>query len=161
LVSFFFTYVNPELETKFKVQTRTFAIDFTVDSPTLFDGLKAVLKDLDVGILVNNVGIAYEHAEYFHLLDASKVQQIIQVNVKATTLMSYLVLPYMVEKKRGCIVNVGSISSLVSEPLYAVYSGSKGYINNFSEALHHEYKKYNISVQAQLPGLVVTFVLLL
>ena len=121
----------------------------------MFDGLKAAVKDLDVGILVNNVGIAYEHAEYFHLVDSTKIQQIIQVNVKATTLLSYLVLPYMVERKRGCIVNVGSISSLVSEPLYAVYSGSKGYINNFSEALHHEYKKYNISVQAQLPGLVV------
>lgn len=115
-----------------------------------------MVKDLEVGILVNNVGIAYDHAEYFHLLDAEKINKLIQVNVTATTMMTHIVLPSMVERKRGAIINVSSASSLVSEPLYAVYTGSKAYINNFSESLHYEYSKFGIHVQSQLPGLVVS-----
>jgi 17beta-estradiol 17-dehydrogenase / very-long-chain 3-oxoacyl-CoA reductase len=82
--------------------------------------------------------MAYDHAEYFHLLEAQKIQQLIRINVTGTTYMTHLVLPGMVERRRGAIINVSSASSLVSEPLYAVYTGTKAYINNFSEALHHE-----------------------
>jgi len=144
------------IETKFKVKTIAVAVDFSSSLPNYLDPVKAAIKDLDVGILVNNVGMAYDHAEYFHLVDKEKIQQIIHMNVSGTTLMTYMVIPGMVERKRGAIINVSSASSLVSEPLYAVYTGTKAFINNFSEALHYEYKKYNIHVQAQLPGLVTS-----
>jgi len=145
-----------DLETKFKINTETVAIDFTKATAASFEPVQALVNRLEVGILVNNVGIAYDHAEYFHALDQSKIMDIIHVNVTVTTQMTHLVLPQMVQRKRGAIINVSSASSLVSEPLYAVYTGTKAYINNFSEALHHEYKKYNIDVQAALPGLVTS-----
>jgi len=150
------TELAESLESKFKVQTMTVAVDFSSQSPNYLDPVKTAIKELDVGILVNNVGVAYDHAEYFHLLDKEKIQQIIHVNVTGTTSMTYIVLPGMIERKRGAIINVSSASSLISEPLYAVYSGTKAYINNFSEALHHEYKGYGIHVQAQLPGFVTS-----
>jgi len=145
-----------ELESKFKVKTQIVAVDFSSGSPNLLDPVRAAVKDMDIGILVNNVGMAYDHAEYFHELDASKIEQLVRVNITGTTMMSHLVLPGMVARKRGAIINVSSGSSLISEPLYAVYTGSKAYINNFSESLHSEYKRYGIQVQAQLPGLVTS-----
>lgn len=145
-----------EIETKYKVKTITVAIDFSLDSPNLLDPVRTAIAKLDVGILVNNVGMAYEHAEYFHLVDKSRIDSLIRINVFGTTEMTYLVLPGMVERKRGAIINVSSASSLVSEPLYAVYTGTKAYINNFSEALKFEYQQYNIDVQADLPGLVTS-----
>jgi len=145
-----------DIETKFKVQTKTVAIDFSSQTPNLLDPVKDLIKDLDIGILVNNVGMAYDHAEYLHKLDQDKINKLIHINITGTTMMTYLVLPGMVERKRGAIINVSSASSLISEPLYAVYTGSKAYINNFSEGLHHEYKRYGIHVQGQLPGLVTS-----
>jgi len=143
-----------EIESKFKVKAKVVQIDFAEDKPNLLEPVKIAIAGLDIGILVNNVGIAYDHAEYFHELDQAKINKLISVNVNATTNMTYLVLPGMVQRKRGAIINVSSASSIVSEPLYAVYSASKQYINTFSEALHHEYKRFGVHVQAQLPALV-------
>jgi len=145
-----------EIETKFKVKTQIVAVDFSSQSPSILDPVKATIKDLDIGILVNNVGMAYDHADYFHGLTQEKIEQLIHINIWGTTMMTYAVLPGMIERKRGAIINVSSASSLISEPLYAVYTGSKAYINNFSEALHNEYQRYGIHVQAQLPGLVTS-----
>lgn len=145
-----------EIESKFKVKTQTVVVDFSSQSPNALDPVKVAIKDLDIGILVNNVGMAYDHAEYFHELDEDKIEKLIHINITGTTRMTYLVLPGMVQRKRGAIINVSSGSSLISEPLYAVYTGSKAYINNFSESLHHEYKRYGIHVQSQLPGLVTS-----
>jgi len=141
---------------KYKVNVKLVAVDFSSASATLLDPVKAVIKGLDIGILVNNVGVSYDHAEFFAELDAQRIEALIRVNVTGTTAMTQLVLPGMVERKRGAIVNVSSMSSLVQEPLYAVYSGTKAYINNFSQALYYEYRRHGIHVQSSLPGFVAT-----
>eukprot|EP01116_Phalansterium_solitarium_P016367 TRINITY_DN3798_c0_g1_i1.p1 TRINITY_DN3798_c0_g1~~TRINITY_DN3798_c0_g1_i1.p1 ORF type:complete len:345 (+),score=133.99 TRINITY_DN3798_c0_g1_i1:61-1035(+) len=145
-----------DIEAKYKVKTKVVAVDFTSTSATLLEPVKQALKDVDVGILVNNVGVSYDHAEFFGELDQERIDAIVRVNVFGTTAMTQLVLPGMVERKRGAIVNVSSVSSLLNEPLYSVYSGTKAYVNNFSQGLYWEYKRYGIHVQASLPGFVAT-----
>eukprot|EP01114_Cavostelium_apophysatum_P009453 TRINITY_DN22600_c0_g1_i1.p1 TRINITY_DN22600_c0_g1~~TRINITY_DN22600_c0_g1_i1.p1 ORF type:complete len:322 (-),score=87.41 TRINITY_DN22600_c0_g1_i1:66-1031(-) len=144
------------IESTYKVQTKTVAIDFNSSNPAIFDPLRTAIEDLDVGILVNNVGASYDHAEYFLELSKEKIEQLIRLNIYSVTEMTYLVLPGMVKRKRGAIINVSSASSLVSEPLYAVYTGTKAFVNNFSVALHYEYKSQGIAVQSQLPAFVTT-----
>lgn len=145
-----------DIEAKYKVETKTVAVDFASDSATLLEPVKQALKGLPVGILVNNVGVSYDHAEFFGDLDQARIDAIVHVNIVGTTAMTQLVLPSMVERKRGAIVNVSSVSSLLNEPLYSVYSGSKAYVNNFSQGLYWEYKRQGVHVQTTLPGFVAT-----
>jgi len=144
------------LEATYKIQTKTVAVDFSQPSTTIFEPVKAAIQDLDVGILVNNVGGSYDHADYYLNLSKEKIESLIRLNIYSVTEMTYLVLPGMVARKRGAIINVGSVSSLVSEPLYAVYTGTKAFINNFSVALHYEYKSQGVHIQCQLPAFVTT-----
>jgi len=145
-----------ELGTKFKVDTRVVPIDFSLEDPKIFDELKTVIANLDVGILVNNVGMAYDHAEYFLNLDKQKIDKLIRVNIFGTVEMTYIVLPGMVQRKRGAVINISSASSFVCEPMYAVYAGTKTFINNFSVALHYEYRSQGVHVQCQIPAFVAT-----
>jgi len=144
------------LESKFSIQTKTVAVDFSQQSASIFEPVKAAIKDLDVGILVNNVGASYDHAEYYLNLPKDKVEYLIRLNIYSVTEMTSIVLPGMVERKRGAIINISSASSLVSEPLYAVYSATKVFVNNFSVALHYEYKGQGIDIQSQIPAFVTT-----
>jgi len=150
------TDVAKQIESKYKVQTKTVAVDFASNDPTIFDAVKREINGLEVGILVNNVGVGYDHAEYFANLSPSKINDLIRVNVYGTVQMTYLVLPQMVQRKKGVVVNVSSASSFVSEPMYAVYAGTKAFINNFTVALHYEYKDQGIKIQCAVPAFVST-----
>ncbi|CAH1414902.1 unnamed protein product [Lactuca virosa] len=79
-------------------------------------------------------------------------------NVEATTKVTQAVLPAMLKRKRGAIVNIGSGAAIVipSDPLYAVYAATKAYIDQFSRCLYVEYKNSGIDVQCQVPLYVAT-----
>lgn len=85
------------------------------------------IKGLDVGVLVNNAGLAYPYAKYFHEVDLELMESITKVNIEAATWVTRAVIPGMLKKKRGAIVNIGSGSSVIvpSYPLYTVYAASK------------------------------------
>lgn len=55
--------VSSEIKEKFKVETRTIAVDFTLED--IYDKIKTGLAGLEIGVLVNNVGMSYEYPEYF------------------------------------------------------------------------------------------------
>jgi len=145
-----------ELETGYGVETKVFPIDFSTDNSSKFSAYREAIKSLDVGILVNNVGLSYDHAQYYTELETGLVQKLIRVNIQGLMDMTDITLPGMLERKRGAIINVSSASSLVSEPLYAVYSATKAFVNNYSVALHFENKERGVHVQAQLPAYVTT-----
>jgi len=145
-----------DFSAKYKIQTKVVAVDFSSTDAKLLDGVRDTLRGLDVGILVNNVGMSYDHAEFFHELDQKKIDDLIRINIDGTVNMTYLVLPGMLERKRGAIINLSSASSVVNEPLYAIYSATKAFVNNFSYALHYEYKGKGVHVQSQIPAFVTT-----
>ncbi|KAG0489284.1 hypothetical protein HPP92_008095 [Vanilla planifolia] len=74
------------------------------------------------------------------------------------TKVTHVVLPGMVERKRGAILNIGSGAAVVipSDPLYAVYAATKAYVDQFSKCLYVEYKGKGIDVQCQVPLYVAT-----
>lgn len=140
------------------VEVKTIQADFDSEDPKLFQKIEKQLGTTAVGILVNNVGRSYDHAEYFDQIDDELAESLIRMNIVATTRMTKLVLPGMLARKKGAIVNVGSAAGLIhsGDPLYAVYSGTKAYVDFFSRSLNLEYKAKGIHVQCQVPYFVPT-----
>ncbi|QDZ18098.1 short-chain dehydrogenase/reductase [Chloropicon primus] len=134
------------------------AVDFANATQAKWKQVKAKIESIDVGMLFNNVGVSYPHAQYLHELDEDVVKQLITVNVDCTTRMTKYVLPGMVKRGKGAIVNIGSGAATVlpSDPLYSVYAGTKAYVDQFSKSLSVEYSKHNIDVQVQAPLFVVS-----
>jgi 17beta-estradiol 17-dehydrogenase / very-long-chain 3-oxoacyl-CoA reductase len=92
--------------------------------------LRKAVKGLDVGVLVNNAGVAKPGAVFLHEADAEAWVRMIRVNLWAVTEVTAAVLPGMVERGRGAVVNMGSASSAVpSFPLHTMYSATKRYVS--------------------------------
>jgi short-subunit dehydrogenase len=118
--------------------------------------LAARIRSLDERILalVNNAGIG-THG-YFHETDLDRELEIIEVNVAALTHLTKMVLPGMLARRRGRIVNVSSVAAFQPGPLMAVYYASKAYVQSFSEALSEEVSGTGVTVTALCPGPTVT-----
>ncbi|KAF8408356.1 hypothetical protein HHK36_007505 [Tetracentron sinense] len=151
--------VSDAIKAKYgKTQIKTVVVDFTGD---LSEGIKRIqeaIEGLDVGVLINNVGMSYPYARFFHEVDEELLKNLIKINVEGTTKVTQAVLPGMLKRKKGAIVNIGSGAAIVipSDPLYAVYAATKAYIDQFSRCLYVEYKKSGIDVQCQVPLYVAT-----
>lgn len=146
-----------EIQEKFKVETKIIAADFT-EQTSIYDEIKQQLSNLDIGVLVNNVGVSYSYPEFFDVFakDEKTVSNMINCNITSVTKMTAIVLPSMVEKRKGVIINNASGSGRIPAPLLTVYSASKAYVDFFSRALNTEYKSKGIIVQSLCPYFVST-----
>jgi 3-oxoacyl-[acyl-carrier protein] reductase len=82
--------------------------------------------------------------------------QTLRVNLRAPMVLSQLVLPRLVEKGEGAIINIGSISGKAGHANTAAYSASKFGLIGFTESLYEEVREYGIKVAVILPGFVDT-----
>lgn len=139
-----------------KGESDILTIDFSQFDEKAQASVKKALEGKDVGVLINNVGISYDHPEFFDALDMDRVDKLISLNVGSTTLMTKIVLPFMVEKKKGAIVNTASVAGVIPSPLLALYGGAKKFIIHFTNCLHAEYKTKGIHMQVQYPYFVTT-----
>jgi len=141
---------------KFKVETRPVVADLS--RPDAFPVIEGALRELEVGVLVNNVGRSYDHAEFLTDVSPELIDSIIALNVIATTRLTRAVLPGMVARRKGAVVNVSSAAGSLptGDPFYAVYSGTKAYVDAFSKSLHYELRKSGVFVQSQVPYFVAT-----
>jgi 17beta-estradiol 17-dehydrogenase / very-long-chain 3-oxoacyl-CoA reductase len=139
-----------------KIEVEILDIDYSNFDNAAKARVGDLLKSKDVGVLINNVGISYPFTKYFHELDDVSVDQLITLNVNSTTYMTRIVLPGMLERKRGAIVNIGSAAGVSNSPLLAQYGAAKSYISMFSRTLNEEYKSKGIDVQCQVPMFVAT-----
>lgn len=129
------------------------AADLT-DSADL-ERVESLLRD-DAGIslLVNNAGIGATAP----LLDSDidKMDDIIALNIRALTRLTYAAVPGLVERGGGTIINIASVVGIAPELLNGVYGASKAYVLAFSQSLRHELADRNIRIQAVLPGATAT-----
>ncbi|XP_022367291.1 inactive hydroxysteroid dehydrogenase-like protein 1 isoform X4 [Enhydra lutris kenyoni] len=93
---------------------------------------------------------------YFTQVSEDKLWDIINVNIAAASLMVHIVLPGMVERKKGAVVTISSGSCCKPTPQLAAYSASKAYLDHFSRALQYEYASKGIFVQSLIPFYVAT-----
>ena len=109
---------------------------------------------IDIDFLINNAGLGDYGA--FATSDPERDERIIQVNAVALTLLTRRLLPQMIGRKRGAILNVSSSAGFLPIPEMAVYAASKAYVNSFSEALRAELRGTGVTVTALCPGPVHT-----
>eukprot|EP01035_Chromulina_nebulosa_P022007 gene22007-28490_t len=147
-----------EIKTKFgdKIEVKSLAIDFGKFDESARSNVHKLLAELDVGVLVNNVGISYPFTKYFDELDDASVEALIKLNIDSTTWMTRIVLPGMKSRRRGAIVNIGSAAGVSTAPLLSQYGAAKSYIAMFSKSLNYELKSFGIHVQCQVPIYVTT-----
>lgn len=110
-----------------------------------------VVRKLDrIDILVNNVGIHRGAAFWEEPLEYYDIQ--FKVNVLGIVIPSQLVVPHMMKRRKGKIINISSKAALVGEPGHAAYSASKGAVLALTRAMAIELAPYNINVNAICPG---------
>ncbi|MEA2447023.1 MAG: hypothetical protein QOK47_660, partial [Actinomycetota bacterium] len=120
------------------------------DLEALVGKAKAELGSVD--ILINNAGI--EHYRDFHTADPDEIEQIFKVNVISAEILTRFVLPDMVERRSGHIVNIASVAGKTAVPYNVVYSSTKHALVGFSWSLREELKPQGIGVSVVCPGFV-------
>lgn len=115
------------------------------------DGLDMFGK---IEILVNNAGVGF--SDKIVESDPGEADQMVKVNVLGVYYMTRSVLPSMIERRAGDIINIGSVAGLKYSPNFALYSATKFAVRAFSEALRNEVQGYNIRVTLIHPGMTKT-----
>ena len=97
-------------------------------------------EKLDIGVLINNVGILGPHWMPFLEMEAKDIKDIMNVNMMATVSLCHAVLPGMVKKGKGAVVNISSVCSNFSVPYLATYTASKSFVSSFTKTISTELK---------------------
>jgi len=123
-----------------------------LSDPGVTDEIVAELqeRDLTVDVLVNNAGFGARGQ--FAELDAQQQVDMIQVNVTALTHLTRHLLPSMLERNRGGVLNVASTAAFQPGPYMSVYYATKAYVLSFSEGLAGEVADTNVTVTCLAPG---------
>lgn len=105
-------------------------------------------------LLVNNAGMG----DYGEVVSADwpKLEAMLRLNMEALTHLVHALVPGMIQRGGGAVMNVSSLASLLPIPDFAVYAATKAYVTSFSEALRIEVQDHRISVLAVCPGPVHT-----
>jgi hypothetical protein len=111
-------------------------------------------EGLVVDTLVNNAGFGL--VGRFAALPLDRQREMIDLNVRTLTELCRLVVPAMVDRGRGAILNLASTAAFQAGPGFAVYFATKAYVLSFTEALHQELKGCGIRVSALCPGPTAT-----
>jgi short-subunit dehydrogenase len=151
---------EPELSALAVELKETYGADSQVVTADLArpDAAKAIVDELGpdavVDVLVNNAGFGGHGAFYERDRDAEL--RMLAVNVTALTDLTRLVLPGMVKRGRGRVLNVASTAAFQPGPFMAVYYASKAYVLSFSQAIAEELSGTGVTVTALCPGVTET-----
>ncbi len=146
--------VADELRRAHGVSVQVLPLDLS--DPSTPEAITAALRreGIALDVLVNNAGFGTHGL--FATSDWAAESGMIRVNMVALTHLTRLVLPGMVQRRSGKILNVASLAAFQPGPLMAVYYASKAYVLSFSEALAEELRGSGVTVTALCPGYVPT-----
>src|SRR5512137_1041621 len=139
-----------DLRKAHKIQAQVITTDLAhPDAPArLLAHLQAA--GLKVDVLVNNAGFGAQGR--FAELPLQRQLEMLQVNITSLTHLTRLLLPGMIERHRGGILNVASTAAFQPGPGMAVYYATKAYVLSFTEALAEELAGTGVTVTALCPG---------
>ncbi|XP_004591918.2 17-beta-hydroxysteroid dehydrogenase type 3 [Ochotona princeps] len=146
--------VATEIEQTTGRSTRIIQTDFT--RADIYESIQEELAGLEIGILVNNVGMLPSLLPTHFLSTPDEIQALIHCNITSVMKMTQLVLKHMESRRKGLILNISSGVALFPWPLYSLYSASKAFVCTFSKALRAEYKDKGIIIQVLTPYAIST-----
>ncbi len=114
--------------------------------------VSSALKDVEVDVIFNNAGITRD--KLFFWMENDDWESVIKTNINGAFYVCKTLLPSMIKKKNGAIVNISSITGLVGNIGQANYAASKGALISFTKSLSLEVARYNIRVNCVAPGVV-------
>ncbi len=135
---------------------RAVVLPTNLADPTAPDRLCQQLAEqgIDIDILINNAGFGLQGP--FAELDVPEIAGLMQVNVAALTLLTRLLLPPMLQRRHGRVLNVASTAAYVPGPFMAEYYASKAYVLSLTEALANELQGSGVTATALCPGPTTT-----
>lgn len=142
--------LSKELKNTFNIQCYVFPCDLTQTdaAKTVFDFLEK--ENIHVDFLINNAGVG--DFGWFKDSILPKNQQMIDLNISSLVQLTHLIIPQMIARKKGRIMQVASTAAFQPGPYMAVYFATKAFVLSFSEALNNELSEYGITVTALCPG---------
>jgi short-subunit dehydrogenase len=137
-------------------QVRTHVIALDLGAPDAVKQLTTELarRGLEIDFLVNNAGFGKSGA--FHAADEARQLEMVQLNVNTLVALTRALLPAMVARGRGRVLNIGSTAGFQPGPFMAVYYASKAFVNSFTEALWYELKGTGVTATVSCPGATAT-----
>ncbi len=139
-----------ELSEKYKVRCHVIPQDLSRAGSARELVVKLSAMKLDVDILINNAG--YGVGGEFVQSDFSEMAGMLQLNMNTLAELTHLLLPPMLERKQGRILNVASTAAFQAGPWMAGYYASKAFVLSFTEALAVELEDSGVSITALCPG---------
>lgn len=138
------------LRDRFAIKVETISLDLSESGAA--ERLTKQLTDLNitVDLLVNNAGFGIEGE--FYKLDLSRQVEMINLHNTVVVELTYILLPSMIEARRGGIINISSMAGMQAVPYAALYSATKSFLTTFSLALEREVRKHKIAVVTVCPG---------
>jgi short-subunit dehydrogenase len=141
-----------DIAAQHKVKVKLIIAELSVDSD-IQKVIDAIKTDGNVAMLINNAGYAGDLKPLMDMKLAD-CEQMVKVHQVATLRLIYAVVPDMVKRGKGAIINLSSIAAYMPMPGGTLYGGSKAFLKMFSEALHMDLKDKGIKVQALCPGFI-------
>lgn len=143
-----------EIKAQFGVSTKVIVMDFT-GGVEVYQGLEEKVAGLEIGILVNNVGVSH-YPDYFQNYERDECWKMLNVNCLSVLMMTHIILPQLLARKKGLVVNMSSASGQFPVPLLQIYSSTKAFVDFFSTCLRIECAGSGVDVQCALPFYVAT-----
>ncbi len=143
-----------ELSAKYGIEAYVIAADLARPSAAAAIFAETERLGLAVDLLINNAG--YGKGGEFTELPFDVQADMVRLNVNTLMELTHFYLPAMRQRRRGGVINIGSIASFQPVPYMAVYGGTKAFVLSFSEALAEEVAAEGVTVMALCPGATAT-----
>jgi len=144
------TNVAQKLSTAYNIIVSTFIGD--LKDPRIRLNLCKLIKETEnVDVLVNNAGFGIDRP--FYGTSITDISSMISTHIVATTEITHAVLPEMIRKRKGTIINVSSLGAFIPGLTRSMYLATKSFVHYFTESLSMEVRQFGIKVQSLCPGM--------
>lgn len=142
-----------KLESKYGIKVTNLVADLGLDTD-LEKVAEELRNDKSITLLINNAGTSTLTS--VTKTSVMKQKEMVNVNITALMLLSNAILPQFLEKNEGTLINIASVLGFYSLPISAVYSGTKGFVIQYTKGLQEEVKGTNIHIQLVNPATTAT-----
>jgi NADP-dependent l-serine/l-allo-threonine dehydrogenase ydfg len=147
--------IKKDIEEKYAVKVYIYKLDVTIYE-NVADTVKEIIKTVgNIDILVNNAGLALG-LDKFQNYSINDMQTMIDTNIKGLLYVTREIIPYMVSKNSGHIINIGSTAGMYAYADGAVYCATKAAVKFLSDGIRIDTIDKNIKVTTIQPGIVET-----